>query len=104
MRDCKPIRTVTEYILLHLVKNILVLMNAHQIEPILLLCARLKKLDLSISKSSKQALISNIAHAVQGEFRLSLLQQDWLDDNVVRFGSPSVVIEQTGNLKQIQGS
>lgn len=74
MRDCKLIRNVTKHTLLHLVKNILVLMNAHQIEPILLLCSRLKKLDLSISKSSKQALISNIAHTVQGEFCFSLLQ------------------------------
>lgn len=104
MRDCKPVRTVTKYVLRHLIKYLLILMNAHQIEPVLLLCTRLKKLDLSVSKGSKQAFISNIAHTIQGKLRLALLQQDWLDDNIIRFRGPSVVVEQTGNLEQIQGS
>ena len=46
--------------------NILILVDAHEVEPVLLLCSRLIELDLAISKCPEQAFISNIAHAIQG--------------------------------------
>ena len=44
--------------------HILILVYTHEIKPILLLHARLKEFDFSISKSPKQSLISDVAHAI----------------------------------------
>lgn len=81
---------------------ILILMDAHQIEPILLLCAWLEEFDLAIAKCPEQTLIPYIAHAVQSELGLSFLQQDRLDHNIVGFRCSTVVVDQTSCLKKIQ--
>lgn len=44
--------------------GLLVLMNAHEVEPVFLLCARLEELDLSISECSEKTLVPHITHAV----------------------------------------
>ena len=77
-------------------------MDTHKIKPILLLRPGLEELDFAISKCSKKSLIPHIAHTVQCKLCISLLQKYGLDLDVVRFGSSSVVIDQTCCLEQIQ--
>lgn len=79
-------------------------MNAHQIEPILLLGARLKKFDLPVPKGPEKPFVSNITHTVQREFGLSFLQENRLHEDIVRFRSSAVVIDQPRYLQQIQSS
>lgn len=79
-------------------------MDAHQIKPVLLLGTRLKKLDLPVPKGPEKPFISDIAHTVKSEFGLSFLQQNRLHEDVVRFRSSTVVIDQSGYLQQIQSS
>lgn len=43
----------------------LVLVHTHQIEPILLLSARLKEFDLAIPEGAEKALVSDVTHAIQ---------------------------------------
>lgn len=79
-------------------------MNAHQIEPILLLGARLKEFDLPVPKGPEEPFVSHITHTIQGEFGLTFLQQYRLHEDVVRFRSSAVVIHQPRYLQQIQSS
>jgi len=73
--------------------------DTHEVEPILLLCTRLVKLNLAVSEGSKQTFISNIAHAVQRKFRMTLLQQNRLYLDVVGFRGPPVIIDQARYLE-----
>lgn len=84
--------------------NLLILVDAHQIKPILLLGTRLKKLDLPVPKGPEKPFISHITHTVKSEFGLSFLQQNRLHEDVVRLRSSTVVINQPGYLQQIQSS
>lgn len=77
-------------------------MNAHEIEPVLLLCAGPEKLYFPISEGSVQPLIPHIAHTVQCKLSVSLLQQHRLDLDVICFGSTSVVVDEASCLKQVQ--
>ena len=74
-------------------------MDAHQVEPILLLGPWLVELDFLIPKRSKEPLVSDVAHAVEGKLRLPLLDQHRLHLNVVRLGGAAIVVDQTGGLE-----
>ena len=87
-----------------MIPDVLILMNAHQVEPILLLRTRSKELDLPVPERSEKSLISYITHTIQCQLGLPLLQQHRLYDDIVRFWSPSVVIDKSRYLQQIQGS
>ncbi len=78
---------------------LLVLVDTHEVEPILLLCTRLVKLNLAVSEGSEQTFVSNVAHAIQSKFGLPLLQQDRLHLDVVGFGSSTVVIDEARYLE-----
>ena len=73
---------------------LLVLMDAHKVEPVMLLSTSLEKLKLPISESSEQPFISDIAHSVESKFGLSLLKQNWFNQYVIGFGSSSIVINE----------
>jgi len=77
-------------------------MNAHKVEPVLLLSAWPEKLYFPISEGSIQPLVPHVAHAIQCKLSLSLLQQHRLDLNVICFGSTSVVVDKPSCLKQVQ--
>ena len=62
---------------------VLILMNTHKIEPVILLCTWLEEFDFSICKCSEKTLIPDIAHAIESELRVALLQQNRLDLNIV---------------------
>lgn len=83
-------------------KHSLVLMDTHEIEPIRLLRAWLKELDLAISKTTKQSLVTNIAHAVESKLGATFLKEDGLDEDVVRFRGATVIVDKAGSLKEIQ--
>lgn len=70
-------------------------MDAHQVEPVLLLHARPEELDFAITKRAKQSFVPHIAHAVQRELRATLLQQHRLDENIVRLRCPTIVVDKT---------
>lgn len=53
--------------------NPLILMNAHEVKPVLLLCAGPEEFYFSISEGSVQPLIPHIAHTVQSKLGISLL-------------------------------
>ena len=74
-------------------------MYAHEIKPILFLCSWLKKFNLAIPKRPKQSFIPNITHAVESKLCLTLLQQYWLDKNVIGFGSASIVVNKSRYLQ-----
>ena len=76
-------------------------MDAHDIEPVGFLHSWLEELDLAIPKCPKEPLVSDIAHAIERKLGLAFLQKHRLDKDVIRFWGSSVVIEQTGNLKQV---
>lgn len=67
-------------------------MDAHQVEPVLLLSSRLEKLDLSIPESSKQSFIPDITHPIQGKLSLSFLKENRFDHYVIGFRGPSIVV------------
>ena len=79
-------------------------MNAHQIEPVLLLCPRLVELDFTVSESPEQALIPYVAHSIERKLCIAFLQQDRLYLDVVGFRGPSVVVDKSRCLEQIQSS
>lgn len=56
-------------------QDVLILMDTHQIKPILLLSSRLEKLDLPIPEGPKESLISHIAHTIEGKLSLPLLKK-----------------------------
>jgi len=55
-------------------RNLLVLMHTHQVEPVVLLLTRLEELDFAIPKSAEKSFVSHIAHSVQCKLSASLLQ------------------------------
>ena len=83
--------------------NLLILMYTHKVEPIALLRAGLEEFDLAISESSKETLVTNVAHTIQSEFGAALLKKYRLDSNLICLGHTTVVIHQSCNLKQVQG-
>lgn len=83
---------------------LLILVYAHEVEPVVFLCCRLEELDLAVTECPEKSFIPDIAHAVQGQLRVSFLQQYWLDLDVVGFRCASVVIDQTRNLQDIKCS
>ncbi len=56
-----------------IIADLLVLVNAHDVEPVRFLGSRLEELHLAITESSEQPLVSNIAHSIERELGLSLL-------------------------------
>lgn len=56
-----------------IVADLLVLVNAHDVEPVRFLGSRLKELHLAIPESSEQPLVPNVAHSIERELGLSLL-------------------------------
>lgn len=70
-------------------------MNAQKIEPIFLLGAWLKELDITVAKSPEKPLISDIAQTIKSQFCTTLLQEYGLHLNLVRLRSAAVVIYQT---------
>ena len=72
----------------------LILVDAHEIKPIVLLGSRLEKFDFSVTKRPEQTLVPNVAHAIEGQLCVSFLQEDGLDLDIVRFESSSIVVDQ----------
>lgn len=72
MSVCATLFVLAEEVSYH-VEALLILMYAHQIEPIQLLHTRLKEFDTTIAERPVQPLIPNIAHTIQSELRLPLL-------------------------------
>lgn len=70
-------------------------MDTHQVKPVLLLSSRLEKLDFSIPESPKKPLISDVAHAIKSKFGMSLLKENWLDQYVIGFRCPSIIIDES---------
>ena len=52
----------------------MVLMDGHQIKPVIFLHGRLEELDFAISKSPEKAFISDVTHTVQRQLGPSFLQ------------------------------
>lgn len=52
---------------------LLILMYAHEIEPVVLLHPRLEELDLAISERPKEPFVPHVAHAIQRKFGMTLL-------------------------------
>ena len=69
-----------------------VLVDTHDVEPVRTLFRWPKEFDPAISESSEKSLVSDITHTIECEFRLSFLQKNRLDVDVVRFMSSSIVI------------
>jgi hypothetical protein len=74
-------------------------MNTHEIEPIVLLCARLEELDLAIPEGSEEAFITDVAHSVQRELCATLLKKYRLDSDFVCLGHATIVVYESRNLK-----
>jgi hypothetical protein len=73
--------------------DVLVLMNSHEIEPIIRLHIWPKELDLAIPKGPKEPLVSHIAHPIQRQLGVSLLQQHRFDGDVVRLRGTAIIIQ-----------
>lgn len=54
-------------------RYLLILMDAHQIEPVLLLGARLEEFYLPIPESPKKTFVSYVTHAIECQFGVSFL-------------------------------
>lgn len=52
----------------------LILMYAHDIKPVLLLCAWLKEFDFTVAERPEKTFISDIAHTIQSQLCLAFLQ------------------------------
>ena len=78
-------------------------MNTHNVEPFVLLRPWLEKLDVAIPEVTEQALVADVAHAVQRKFGVALLQQDWFDSDIVSLIVAAIVVDEPRDLKQIQG-
>lgn len=53
--------------------DLLVLVNAHNVEPVRFLGSGLEELHSAVPESSEQPLIPHVAHAIERELGLSLL-------------------------------
>ena len=84
------------------VGNTLILVDTHEVEPVLLLHPGLVKFDFPISEGPKQALVPNVAHAIQCELRISFLKQYRFNLDIIRFGSSAIVVNQASSLQQVQ--
>jgi hypothetical protein len=78
-------------------------MNTHEIEPITLLRTRLEELDLAIPEGPEKAFITNVAHTIQSKLGATFLKKYRLDSDFVCFRHATIVIDQSRDLKQIQG-
>lgn len=81
--------------------NLLVLVHAHEIEPLIFVRTRLEELDVSVTKCAKQPLVSHIAHAIEGKLRAPFLKENRLYGNAVRLGRSSVVVDQARHLQEV---
>jgi hypothetical protein len=63
--------------------NILILVYAHQVEPLVFLRTGLEEFDFPISKRSKQTFVTDVAHTIQSEFGTAFLEKNWLNFNLV---------------------
>src|SRR5579863_4573731 len=82
--------------------SMMILMNCHHVEPISLLDPRFEELDFAIPKCPKKTLVSDIAHSVQCQLSLTLLQQDWLHLYIVRLECSAEIVKKPRNLQQIK--
>jgi len=55
------------------IADLLILVNAHDVEPVRFLGSRLEDLHIAVPESSEQPLISHVAHSIERELGLSLL-------------------------------
>ena len=78
--------------------RVMILVYTCEVEPFVLVQVGLEELHISVTKCSEEALVSDVAHAVQREFRGTLLKQDRLDLYVVGFRCSAVVVQETGHL------
>ena len=74
-------------------RDLLVLMDTHETEPILSLRKGSEELDLMILEGPIEPLIPHIAHAIESKLCVPLLHKYRLDLYVVCFWSPSVVVD-----------
>jgi hypothetical protein len=76
-------------------------MDGHQIEPIALLGIWSEELHSSVAEGTEEALVSDIAHAVQRELRMPFLEENGFDRDIIRLGGAAVVVHQTRDLKEV---
>jgi len=69
-----------------------------KVEPFVLVQVGLEEFDISITECTEEALVSDVAHAVECEFCGTFLEKDRLDLDVVRFRCSTVVIQETRHL------
>ena len=76
----------------------MVLVHARKVEPFVLVHVGLKEFHVSIAECAEEALISDVAHAVECEFCGTFLEQNGLDLDVVGLWGSAVVVEETRHL------
>ena len=52
----------------------MILVHAHEVEPLVLLHTRLEELDITVPPGVEQALITNVAETIESEFGAALLK------------------------------
>jgi hypothetical protein len=82
----------------------MVLMHTCEVEPLVLVQAGLEELHIAVAKRAEEALVANIAHAVQGKLGGSFLQEYRLDLDVVGFWRSAVVVQEARHLQDVESS
>jgi hypothetical protein len=59
---------------------------------------------MAITEGAKKSLIADVADAVEGELGTTLLQQNGLDEEAIRFGRAAVVVQQSRDLEHVECS
>ena len=81
---------------------VVVLMDAHDVEPVVFLRAGLEEFDFAVAEGVVEALIADVAHTVECELRVAFLEEHGFDDDIVGFWGASVVVDETGHLEDVE--
>ena len=81
-----------------------VLVDGEQVEPVLGLDVGPEPLDAVVPQGAEEALVTDVAQAVEGQLGLALLQQDGADLDVVDLGDAAEVVDEAGDLEQLEGA
>jgi hypothetical protein len=82
----------------------MVLVHTCEVEPLVLVQAGLEEFHIAVAKRAEEALVANIAHAVQGKLGGSFLQEYRLDLDVVGFWRSAVVVQEARHLQDVESS
>lgn len=84
--------------------GVVVLVDGQEVEPVGGLDVGAEPLNLVVAKRAKHALVAHVAEAVQGEPRAALLEEDGLGLDVVGLGDAAKVVDEAGDLQQVEGA